>query len=65
MWSKIYCSKIEIFSCGIDKQIIGGGNLILDKECIRLLYCNKGKSRDKPNHYDLMHPIKNAAKKVK
>eukprot|EP00972_Heterocapsa_arctica_P107608 15853898-Heterocapsa_arctica.AAC.1 len=34
-------------------------------ERIRLLYCNKVKWGDQPNHYDLMHPIDNAVKKVK
>eukprot|EP00972_Heterocapsa_arctica_P040771 6007006-Heterocapsa_arctica.AAC.1 len=28
-----------------------------DKECIILLYCNKGRWGEQPNHYDLMRPI--------
>eukprot|EP00972_Heterocapsa_arctica_P083343 12280989-Heterocapsa_arctica.AAC.1 len=31
--------------------------LITDKECIRLLDCNKSKWGDIENNYDLMHPI--------
>eukprot|EP00972_Heterocapsa_arctica_P051177 7522968-Heterocapsa_arctica.AAC.1 len=37
-------------------QTIDGDEFILDKECIRLLYGNKGKWVDTENHYDLMHP---------
>eukprot|EP00972_Heterocapsa_arctica_P087470 12900177-Heterocapsa_arctica.AAC.1 len=38
-------------------QTIDGDGFITDKECIRLLYCNKSKCGDIENHYDLMHPI--------
>eukprot|EP00972_Heterocapsa_arctica_P046827 6912276-Heterocapsa_arctica.AAC.1 len=65
MWSKIHCSKLEIYIYGIDKHVIDGDNFSSDKECIRLLYCNKGKWGVQPNHYDLMHPIENTVKKVK
>eukprot|EP00972_Heterocapsa_arctica_P060325 8897799-Heterocapsa_arctica.AAC.1 len=65
MWSRIYYINIEIYSYGNDIQIIDGDEFILDKECIRLLYCNKGKWGEQPNHYDLMHPIENSGKKVK
>eukprot|EP00972_Heterocapsa_arctica_P051572 7587182-Heterocapsa_arctica.AAC.1 len=37
-------------------QTIDGDEFILDKKCIRLLYCNKSKWGDTENHYDLMHP---------
>eukprot|EP00972_Heterocapsa_arctica_P083252 12266135-Heterocapsa_arctica.AAC.1 len=37
-------------------QTIDGDEFILDKECIRLLYCNKSKWGDTGNNYDLMHP---------
>eukprot|EP00972_Heterocapsa_arctica_P032696 4816356-Heterocapsa_arctica.AAC.1 len=38
-------------------QTIDGDEFIDDKECIRLLYCNKSKWGDIEHHYDLMHPI--------
>eukprot|EP00972_Heterocapsa_arctica_P091855 13546984-Heterocapsa_arctica.AAC.1 len=38
-------------------QTIDGDELILQKECIRLLHCNKSKWGDTENHYDLMHPM--------
>eukprot|EP00972_Heterocapsa_arctica_P076817 11330023-Heterocapsa_arctica.AAC.1 len=38
-------------------QIIDGDEFTSDKECIRLLYCNKSKWGDVENHYDLMHPM--------
>eukprot|EP00972_Heterocapsa_arctica_P033858 4984675-Heterocapsa_arctica.AAC.1 len=38
-------------------QTIDGDEIITEKECIRLLYCNKSKCGDIENHYDLMHPI--------
>eukprot|EP00972_Heterocapsa_arctica_P060053 8857425-Heterocapsa_arctica.AAC.1 len=37
-------------------QTIDGDEFIIDKECIRLLYCNKSKWGDTENHYDLMRP---------
>eukprot|EP00972_Heterocapsa_arctica_P112121 16430036-Heterocapsa_arctica.AAC.1 len=37
-------------------QIIDGDEFILEKDCIRLLYCNKSKWGDTENHYDSMHP---------
>eukprot|EP00972_Heterocapsa_arctica_P038727 5707885-Heterocapsa_arctica.AAC.1 len=37
-------------------QTIDGDEFISDKECIRLLYCNKGRWGYIDNHYDLMHP---------
>eukprot|EP00972_Heterocapsa_arctica_P101367 14940629-Heterocapsa_arctica.AAC.1 len=38
-------------------QTIDGDEFISEKECIRLLYCNKTKWGDTGNHYDLMHPM--------
>eukprot|EP00972_Heterocapsa_arctica_P031092 4576432-Heterocapsa_arctica.AAC.1 len=38
-------------------QTIAGDEFITDKECIRLLYCNKSKWGEVEHHYDLMHPI--------
>eukprot|EP00972_Heterocapsa_arctica_P004875 722127-Heterocapsa_arctica.AAC.1 len=38
---------------------------MLDKECIRLLYCNKSKWGDTENHYDLMHPTVQQMRKTK
>eukprot|EP00972_Heterocapsa_arctica_P025467 3749876-Heterocapsa_arctica.AAC.1 len=37
-------------------QTIYGDGFIMDKECIRLLYCNQSKWGDTENHYDLTHP---------
>eukprot|EP00972_Heterocapsa_arctica_P075349 11115698-Heterocapsa_arctica.AAC.1 len=37
-------------------QTIDGDEFIVDKECIRLFYCNKSKWGDTENHYDLMRP---------
>ena len=56
LWSKIYQIKIEIYCYSMNMQTIDGDEFILDKECIRLLYCNKSKWGDTENHYDLMHP---------
>eukprot|EP00972_Heterocapsa_arctica_P095637 14104441-Heterocapsa_arctica.AAC.1 len=38
-------------------QVIDGDELIEDKECIRLQYCNKNKWGDAANHNDLMYPV--------
>eukprot|EP00972_Heterocapsa_arctica_P004977 736538-Heterocapsa_arctica.AAC.1 len=38
-------------------QTIDGDEFILEKECIRLLYCNKIKWGDTGNHYDRMQPM--------
>eukprot|EP00972_Heterocapsa_arctica_P048533 7153373-Heterocapsa_arctica.AAC.1 len=38
-------------------QTIDGDEFISDKECIRLLYCNKSKWGDTGNQYDLLHPM--------
>eukprot|EP00972_Heterocapsa_arctica_P011306 1658095-Heterocapsa_arctica.AAC.1 len=38
-------------------QTIDGDECIIDKECTRVLYCNKSKWGDTENHYDLMHPM--------
>eukprot|EP00972_Heterocapsa_arctica_P083734 12338737-Heterocapsa_arctica.AAC.1 len=41
----------------MNTQTIDGDEVIAEKECIRLLYCNKSKWGDTENHYDLMHPM--------
>eukprot|EP00972_Heterocapsa_arctica_P024423 3603939-Heterocapsa_arctica.AAC.1 len=56
LWCKIYQIKIEIYCYRMNMQTIDGDEFILDKECVRLLYCNKSKWGDTENHYDLMHP---------
>eukprot|EP00972_Heterocapsa_arctica_P095825 14136836-Heterocapsa_arctica.AAC.1 len=56
-WSKFYQIKIEIYCYSMNMQTIDGDEFISDKECIRLLYCNKSNWGDTENHYDLMHPI--------
>eukprot|EP00972_Heterocapsa_arctica_P073231 10815806-Heterocapsa_arctica.AAC.1 len=65
MWSRIYYIKIEIYSFGIDMQTVDGDELMQDRECIILLYCNKGRWGEQPNHYDLMHPIEKEGKNIK
>eukprot|EP00972_Heterocapsa_arctica_P008851 1298413-Heterocapsa_arctica.AAC.1 len=55
-WSKIYQINIYIYCYIMSTQTIDGDEFILDKECIRLLYCNKSKWGDTENHYDLLHP---------
>eukprot|EP00972_Heterocapsa_arctica_P096194 14191695-Heterocapsa_arctica.AAC.1 len=46
-------------------QTIDGDEFIVDKECTRLLYCNKSKWGDTENHYDVMHPIVHHTCKIK
>eukprot|EP00972_Heterocapsa_arctica_P018077 2670991-Heterocapsa_arctica.AAC.1 len=57
LWCKIYQIKIEIYCHSMNMQTIDGDEFISDKECVRLLYCNKNKWGDAGNHYDLMHPM--------
>eukprot|EP00972_Heterocapsa_arctica_P110108 16212974-Heterocapsa_arctica.AAC.1 len=49
----------------MDMQTIDGDEFILDKECIRLLYCNKSKWGDTANQYDLTHPTIQQICKIK
>ena len=57
IWSRIYHLKIEIHSYNMATQIVDGDEFMVEKEVIRLLYCNQQKWGDSANHYDLMHPI--------
>ena len=41
----------------MNTQIVDGDEFMVEKEVIRLLYCNQHKWGDLANHYDLMHPI--------
>eukprot|EP00972_Heterocapsa_arctica_P095157 14033803-Heterocapsa_arctica.AAC.1 len=56
LWSKFYQIKMYIYCDSMNMQTIDGDEFILDKECIRQLYCNKNKWGDTENHYYLMHP---------
>eukprot|EP00972_Heterocapsa_arctica_P071811 10607032-Heterocapsa_arctica.AAC.1 len=42
-WSKIYQINIEIYCYSMNAQTIDGDEFTHDKECIRLLFCNKNK----------------------
>eukprot|EP00972_Heterocapsa_arctica_P051958 7642924-Heterocapsa_arctica.AAC.1 len=65
MWDEIYQIKIEIYCCSMNMQTIDGDEFIFDKECIRLLYCDKHKWGDTENHYDLLHSIVHHTCKIK
>eukprot|EP00972_Heterocapsa_arctica_P081343 11989410-Heterocapsa_arctica.AAC.1 len=56
LWSTIDQIKIDIYCYSMSTQTIDGDEFILDKECMRLLYCTKSKWGDTENHHDLMHP---------
>eukprot|EP00972_Heterocapsa_arctica_P028286 4159565-Heterocapsa_arctica.AAC.1 len=65
MWSRIYCINIEIYSYSMDMQTVDGDEFIQEKECIILVYCNKGKWEEQENHYDLVRPIEKETKHIK
>eukprot|EP00972_Heterocapsa_arctica_P063195 9323857-Heterocapsa_arctica.AAC.2 len=49
----------------MDMQTVDGDEFIQEKECIILLYCNKGRWGEQENHYDLMRPIDKETKHIK
>eukprot|EP00972_Heterocapsa_arctica_P078159 11526251-Heterocapsa_arctica.AAC.1 len=50
-------SNIDLYCYIMNMQTIDGDEFISEKECIRLVYCNKSKWGYTDNHYDLMRPM--------
>eukprot|EP00972_Heterocapsa_arctica_P101706 14985344-Heterocapsa_arctica.AAC.1 len=62
IFSKIYCIILEIHSFGSEIHISDGDDFFTNKECISLLYCNRRSWGEQPNHYDLLHSVKQTHK---
>eukprot|EP00972_Heterocapsa_arctica_P112813 16433932-Heterocapsa_arctica.AAC.1 len=62
IFSEIYCTRIEIHSFGNEIQFSDGDDFITNKECVSLLHCNRRSWGEQPNHYDLLHAVKQTHK---